>query len=138
MMSRTILFLLAAATLGAAAWSEPSDAFGRRGQERSFDANRDGVVSEQEVVDGFRKLFTRLDRNGDGVVRLSDDRFRRDRGREAAARFVQRMDANDDDAVSWSEVREKAGMFFSWSDGNGDGVLDAGEVEKLRELRDSR
>jgi Ca2+-binding EF-hand superfamily protein len=109
---------------------------GREGMAlENADANHDGKVSRQEYIDARAAQFSRLDRNGDGVVDDADSRERTDqskRGERAAAAFRGRIDADGDGKITRDEfVKAPTGLFDRF-DADKNGELDAKELEAAR------
>lgn len=99
------------------------------------DANGDGNIEWQEVLDMRAGIFERLDRNGDGFASSEDaPRFGPGRSRfEEALVNIQGADANSDGKVSKAELLEGPAPMFEQGDTNGDSVLSAEEITALRE-----
>lgn len=114
-----------------------------------FDENKDGKVSKEEVPERMRSFFDRMDPNNDGSIDQSEidgmrSRFgggrerrgsdrggrSRDRGGRSGGFDVMRFDENKDGKVTKEEVPERLRSFFSRMDPNGDGVIDAKEIEE--------
>jgi Ca2+-binding EF-hand superfamily protein len=98
------------------------------------DANGDGNITWQEMLDARSSMFARLDRNGDGFVDSKDS----PRMGPMKARFqealagLQGADANSDGRVSRSEMLDAPAPLFAEGDTNGDKVLDSEELAALR------
>lgn len=103
-----------------------------------FDRNRDGKVTRDELPDGA--TFTLFDADGDGVI------TREEYARAAAAggpsrvaasgrlitAVLERFDANGDGRITRAEAG--GAPWFDRADTNGDGVIDAEELENVRRL----
>ena len=103
-------------------------------QTAGFDADHDGRITRREFIDARDLRFTRLDNNGDGVIRADD--FRRletsDRVRQRLAQLLSDGDLNDDGAVSRAEFSLTGTPLFDRADANADGYVDRSEVAVLR------
>ncbi len=100
-----------------------------------LDANRDGKVTQEEMVAAFKKL----DRNGDGVITASELPTPRFAGRgvrpwqfnpEMVVQRLMRMDKNGDGKLSKDEVPEQMQRLIQRADANGDGAVDKQELLK--------
>jgi Ca2+-binding EF-hand superfamily protein len=87
-----------------------------------------------------QRLFTRLDRNGDGVIDEKEIEGARDaimdRADGAQARLGnrwRRMDTNGDGKVSEDEFRNRMPL-FDLADRNGDGTLSVDEIAAVRKV----
>ena len=94
------------------------------------DANGDGSVTREEFVQAREKLFATLDRNGDGVV-TADELPERANGRRADP--LARLDKNGDGRASKDEFTSAPTRGFDRADKDGNGVLDAKELEAAKE-----
>jgi hypothetical protein len=98
------------------------------------DANGDGNIEWQELINMRAAVFARLDRNGDGYADGRDSprvgplksRF------DEAFRSVKDADANGDRRISKSEMLNAPAPLFTNGDTNGDQVLSAEEMAALR------
>lgn len=99
------------------------------------DANGDGNIEWQEMLDTRAGIFERLDRNGDGFADNADaPRFGPGRSRfQQALANLQGADANNDGRISKTEMLDAPAPLFEDGDTNGDKVLSAEEITALRE-----
>ncbi|MCP4328465.1 MAG: histidine kinase [Alphaproteobacteria bacterium] len=95
-----------------------------------MDANRDGRVTEDEMMQVRLTLVQRADTNGDGV--LSADEFsaagQGRQGDRAERRFV-RLDADNDGAVTMAEIFAVRLAFLRRVDADGDGAMTLTELQ---------
>ena len=99
------------------------------------DANRDGNITWQEMVDMRAGIFERLDRNGDGFADSNDSPGigpGKKRFNEALSK-VQNADADGDGRISKSEMLDAPAPLFEKGDTDRDKVLSAAELSALRE-----
>jgi Ca2+-binding EF-hand superfamily protein len=100
------------------------------------DENGDGVITRAEFADARNKMFTRLDRNGDGYL-TKDDRPRRfaaSRGGNGnrLAEAMTLLDKDGDGRISRDEFVKGPSVVFDRADKNRDGVIDTKEAEAFR------
>lgn len=98
------------------------------------DANGDGSIAWQEMVDMRAGIFDRLDRNGDSVINSDDSpRFGPGKSRfEEALNQVKAADANSDGRITKSEMLDAPSPLFEKGDTNNDKVLSADELAAVR------
>jgi Ca2+-binding EF-hand superfamily protein len=99
------------------------------------DANNDGKITRQEYIDARVAQFSRMDRNGDGVVDDADSRERADQsamGKRMANAMRGRIDTNSDGKISKDEFVNAPTMLFDRYDADKSGELDAKELEAAR------
>jgi hypothetical protein len=103
-------------------------------QLREADANGDGSVTWQEMMDMRVSIFGRLDRNGNGVVESSDSpSFGPGRSRfEQAFNGLRSADANRDGRITRSEMLNAPAPLFENGDTDRNRVLSASELAALR------
>lgn len=140
----------AATGTSSAAVTQSGESFrGRHGRMAArFDANGDGTLQVSELPERARERLVAADANRDGV--LADDELRAHfvamrargpgegrgmhrgmhRGRHAPdpARMIQRLDANGDGALQITELPERMRERVSAGDANRDGVLSVEEI----------
>lgn len=98
---------------------------------RAADSNHDGVVERAEFIAYRASNFSRLDRNGNGVLEESDiPTFLRGRGGpiDFAAMKVQ-FDANHDGVISRQEFVYGPTPVFDLADANHDGRVTLAELQ---------
>lgn len=99
------------------------------------DANGDGNIEWQEMLDMRADIFERLDRNGDGVADSSDS----PRFGPAKSKFSEALgklkdaDANADGQITQAEMMDAPSPPFEAGDTDGDKVLSAEELSVLRD-----
>ncbi|MEM6682607.1 MAG: hypothetical protein AAF607_10220 [Pseudomonadota bacterium] len=130
--------IFAAALICAGLSISPAMADNKQDMDRMLeqaDQNRDGNIAWDEVVEMRTKMFSRLDRNGDGYADM-DDSPKRFRGRfEQALNSMTQFDTNNDGRISKTEMLEGKAPAFEKGDTNGDNVLTAEEFSALRAAR---
>jgi hypothetical protein len=98
------------------------------------DANGDGNISWQEMMDMRAATFTRLDRNKDGFVDANDSPRGPLKARfDEALAQLKTSDANRDGRISKNEMLNAPAPMFENGDTNGDKVLSAAELSALRD-----
>jgi Ca2+-binding EF-hand superfamily protein len=98
---------------------------GMMGDLRGADANKDGIVTLDEVVAGAAPSFDALDRNKDGSVDQADfDALRGEMTAYRAQRFLHRFGAVQDGKVTREQFHKVAKERFAARDVNNDGKLD--------------
>lgn len=155
-MKKTVIAALLGATLlaGGAAAAMQSNAAAQdaprkhmRGDRLSMaDANKDGVVTRNEMIASVDARFAKLDTNKDGRITPEERQaaraamgrpMRGDRdGKPRPDRpgMKRGLDANGDGAVTLPEMRERALKRFDFIDRNGDGRIDPAERALVREM----
>jgi Ca2+-binding EF-hand superfamily protein len=110
------------------------DRHGARGLDRlleAFDANDDGDLTQDEIIDTRKAQLSKFDANGDGVLDISEyEALWLDAMRE---RMVDRFQAHDDDgdgSVTIEEYTEEFVNLVKRRDRNDDGVLNADDVKR--------
>jgi hypothetical protein len=98
-------------------------------QIEGADANRDGNVSKQELINFRAANFNRLDRDGNGVLTRSDipAMAKRFNPNVDFDKLITQFDANKDGKVSRSEFVDGRTTIFDAADSNKDGVLTKAE-----------
>lgn len=98
------------------------------------DANGDGNISWQEMMDMRAATFERLDRNDDGFADSKDSpRMGPMKARfEEAFDQLRTADANGDGRISRNEMLNAPAPLFIQGDTNDDKVLSAAELSALR------
>lgn len=100
------------------------------------DANRDGQITRAEAQAARAAMFARMDSNGDGAVSAEE------RAAASAAaqrrRGAARVDANNDGFISEAEFMGQPMRLFDHFDRDNNSVLDAREVDAMREAAQRR
>lgn len=95
------------------------------------DANGDGSIEWQEVLDMRSTMFGRMDRNSDGVIDSKDrPNFGPGKSRFQAAfnDLSATADTNNDGQISKTEMMEAPAPMFESADTNEDGTLSPDEL----------
>jgi Ca2+-binding EF-hand superfamily protein len=108
----------------------PRRGLGRRalGLLREADADKDGVVTREEMVAAAERRFAGLDRNKDGKLDAGDaDMLRRETADYRVQRFFHRFGASPDARVTKDQFYTKAKERFARLDRDSDGTITRGE-----------
>jgi Ca2+-binding EF-hand superfamily protein len=96
---------------------------------RGADANKDGVITQDEAIGEGMKRFTQLDRTKDGAVDQADfDAMRKDMADYRVKRFIHRFGADRDGKVSREQFFKEAAERFALADLNNDGRITRDEM----------
>jgi len=96
---------------------------------RQADADKDGVVTKDEVAALADRSFARMDWNKDGVVDQADrDALRKEMADYAVKRMAHRMGAGPDGKVTREQFQAKAAERFARLDADKDGTLTRREL----------
>jgi Ca2+-binding EF-hand superfamily protein len=128
---KKLLIVLGLCALPAAAFAQPS-AESMAARLGEADADHDGAVTKDELLQYRAKQFARLDRNGDGVI-TAEDRPRLAAGRNGRPSLFDQFDVNKDGKIDRAEFVDGPTPVFDKADSNGDGVLSADELKAARE-----
>ena len=107
---------------------------------RAMDANRDGMITKEELATFRQERFARLDANGDGKVDRNEidqaiaKRLERRKVR-MRYRMLARLDHDGDGVISKKEFEATAARLFRWADVNADGKVTREELAQLRRFR---
>lgn len=108
----------------------------RRGFLEAADTDHDGSVSRDEFIAWREKQFAHMDRNSDGVVDAADraDANQQPEGMKARGeKMREKLDANSDGKVTKEEFVNAGMPMFDKADTDGNGVLDAKELQAARD-----
>jgi Ca2+-binding EF-hand superfamily protein len=108
----------------------------RGGFLEAADTNHDGTVSRDEFIAWREKQFAHLDRNGDGVLDAADhaDADQQHEGmKERGDKMREKLDANGDGKITKEEFVNAGMPMFDRADTDGNGVLDAKEMQAARD-----
>lgn len=95
---------------------------------RDADANKDGIITREEVTAAAERRFAALDRNQDGVLDKADgDALRRATADYRVQRFMHRYGADSDRKVTKDQFFAKAKERFARLDRDGDGTISRDE-----------
>lgn len=126
--------LLALATSAAVIFASTSAAAQTLDRLAEADANGDGQIAWQEMLDMRAEMFGRLDRNGDGYADSKDAPrigAAKSRYNEALGK-LKSADANGDGRISRTEMLDAPAPLFEQGDINDDKILSADEIAALR------
>ncbi len=141
---------IAAVGISPAVWGQEAELFDK------LDANKDGVVTSDEVPDDKQSIFERLLRVGDanGDKKLSKDELvaglkkaapQAEAGRPAAGppggfaniapkAIFERLDKDSNGKIEKDEIPERMKENIGRVDGNSDGAVDLAEFEKVAQF----
>ena len=113
------------------------------------DADKNGMLSEAEVLAAAGTIFTRRDANKDGALDTADADAMKSKdhsekghgkgGEERAERMLKRLDADGDGKVSQAEMLAQATKTFDRFDTDKNGEVSKAEVQAKQEaFRDAR
>jgi hypothetical protein len=99
----------------------------------SFDLNKDGTVTREEVEQVLRQQFAATDLNHDGVLDQTEVAAENDRRYKASGTgFSPLIDWNQDGKVDFAEYATTAHSVFADLDRNHNGVLEVAELRLPR------
>lgn len=108
-------------------------------------ADKNGTLSQAEVLASAEKIFERRDSNKDGVLDTADARPGKGKGHhgkggeERAERMLKRLDTDKDGKISQDEMLARAAETFQRLDADKSGDVTKAEVDAKREaFRDAR
>lgn len=109
------------------------------------DTDKNGTLSEAEVLASAEKIFERHDSNKDGAIDTADARPMKGKGHhgkggeQRAERMLKRLDTNSDGKVSQDEMLAGATQTFERFDADKNGEVTKAEVDAKRDaFRDAR
>ena len=113
------------------------------------DTDKNGTLSEAEVLASAATIFERRDNNKDGAIDTADALPHKGKnwgkshhgkgGEERAERMLKRLDANNDGKVSQDEMLQRASETFQRFDTDKNGEVTKAEVDAKHEaFRDAR
>jgi hypothetical protein len=118
---------LAATTAQAQLQPDPAQIF------EAADANKDSKITQDEYRAARAKLFSKLDRNGDGFIDKQDKRRRlrtqkEGEGEDRLAEFMGEYDTDGDGRISQAEFNNHPMQGFERVDTDKNGELSAAEI----------
>lgn len=109
------------------------------------DTDKNGSLSEAEVLASAEKIFERRDSNKDGMLDPADAHPGKGKGHhgkdreQRAERMLNRLDTDKDGKISQAEMLARASQAFERFDTDKNGVVTKAEVDAKREaFRDAR
>jgi Ca2+-binding EF-hand superfamily protein len=109
------------------------------------DTDKNGTLSEAEVLASAEAIFERRDSNKDGALDTADARPGKGKGHhgkggeERAERMLKRLDTDKDGKISQAEMLARATQTFQRVDADKNGEVTEAEVDAKREaFRDAR
>ncbi len=109
------------------------------------DTDKNGTLSEAEVLASAQTIFERRDRNKDGALDMADAGQQKGKGHhgknreDRAERMLKRLDANSDGKLSQDEMLTRASQTFERFDTDKNGEVTKAEVDAKRDaFRDAR
>jgi len=100
---------------------------------RDADANKDGVITLEEVVAAAEKRFAALDKTKDGVIEKADfDALRKEAVDYRVRRFIHHFGGDKDIRVTREQFVAKTGERFARMDWDNNGVIERSEMPGRR------
>jgi len=132
-----------------ASFAQAKERGGPRFDFSQFDTDGDQQVTKAEIIAFQTQKFSEADANGDGNLTSTEaatlfnarsENADKERSERRMERMFSRMDANDDDALSLTELvkEERIDRMFERLDSDENGMISAAEAEKMRAHRGKR
>lgn len=151
-MKNSIIIASLVATLGITATvgiAQAKERSGPRFDFSQFDTDGDQQVTKAEIIAFQTQKFTEADADGDGnltateaatLFKARSERADNERSERRMERMFSRMDANEDDVLSLTELvkEERIDQMFERLDSDENGMISEGEAEKMRAHRGKR
>ena len=100
---------------------------------KTFDADKDGALTKEEITTGLTKKVTDNDKDGDGALTLEEFKAEWEKmTQERMVRAYQRMDRDGNGKVTTEELTEQADRMFERGDRNNDGKIDSNDRPQKR------
>lgn len=98
------------------------------------DTDKNGKISQAEFRAAAASRFARADTDRDGTIEAGErqGKWGKRGGRGGGARMLARLDTDRDGAISQAEFVAGAQQRFQKMDSNGDGRIDAAEIQARR------
>jgi Ca2+-binding EF-hand superfamily protein len=137
----TLALSIAAGTAYAAGSEKHRGGHGPRINFEEVDTNKDGKLTESELMAHAKTRFDQADADKDGMI--SEDELRARIAAEMAERterrvqhIMERHDANSDGQLSQDEMKPQyAGKMMKRADTDGDGAISKDEFEAFKDRR---
>lgn len=108
------------------------------------DANNDGQITMEEVKARDTAHFAEVDTNNDGFITTDEMSAFHEKKREEMRKMMEAkrhqkmletLDTDEDGKISAAEFSARPHKGFSMADKNGDGVVDAEEIEAVKDRK---
>ncbi|MEL6170795.1 MAG: EF-hand domain-containing protein [Pseudomonadota bacterium] len=113
---------------------------GQAGKAKGFselDKDGNGQLTKAEIESHMQARFNNADTDSNGALSRDELVARgKKKSEERANRMLERLDANEDGALTFAEMKEgRGGKLFNRADANGDGAISEAEFEEMKQKR---
>ncbi|MEH6495210.1 MAG: EF-hand domain-containing protein [Pseudomonas marincola] len=116
-----------------------ADKWGHEGLQEMFekhDANKDGVMTPDEMPEKWASRFDKLDTDKNGSLTLTEiETSHKMRKEKRMEKMMSKFDTDQDGKVSESEVTAFVLEKFKKMDADGDGSLSMDEIKAMRHMK---